>query len=1281
MRMRKWVQIFVILVLLRGGVLGVELRHRFPLDETFQHENLRDIIGEREGLGRGLERGLSGVFGGAMRLSEDDLERMDFGSCEELLPEGAFTLSVWLRISDRGLDEGEYVLDWAEEIAGIVDSAGLSLKVAEDGVTVFASDGAHVLGPVSLNVFLVPETWQLLVVRYSLSSESGRVEDGNIAVSVLSLGKEHLASDDIASMTESTNHILGRPSSSGSFCVGGPSSGQGSPNDFLDGELDDFRIYSGWLSDEEVATLYNEAIGIGGGLRWLFNVEGDREGWSAVNTSTDYVANGDYVFVPETEDPYLQSRGNLNLDLTGVKKVFIRLLNTSSSTTGAVYFQTDAESSFVGNFIEFSLFTGDDRYRTYEVDMGVHPNWKGTLKKLRLDLPNRSDAIGSEIRVDRIAVGEAGNRPNVIVILADDLGWKDLTVNGSDYYETPNLDALAAKGINFVNAYSANPLCSPTRAAILTGLYPSRMRVNAPAGHLVGVELDPGIPASAASDLPMTSVGTRTRLPNGYVSYAEILKSNGYSTAFLGKWHLGRDEYVPENQGFDYVVGGRQHAGPPGGYFAPFARDANLPASWPDGSELRAGDHVNDFIAAWAADYIAQSRNKPFLMNLWWYDVHGPFETKTLTRSKYLNKSDSSGRQDSPTMAAMIEIMDDGAGVVLEKLETLGLSDDTIIFFTSDNGGWMYTWLEEDEAVPTDNYPARAGKGCIWDGGTRVPFIVRWPEIENGLVREANVSNLDIYATLLDMLELSSYDGYPLDSVSLVPTLMGQAPANENIVYNVNFQGPAATGTIPGVWVRRGDFKLIRFPHGNGSPNDHRYELYNLADDPGEERNLASEESEILAALDELIDAHLMDTNCLVPGFNPAYTRPDFAGWTLNDGLRVFRESNGILKIVSNSFLPALDSPDLSTLKQPTMARVRMASRSFGPARLWWRLPMDSDWSLSRSKEFDVIHDNVLRTYEVPLPLLDGLSQIRFQPSSGYFETALESFELLDDSGTVIHVLSFLDSDGDGLSDAQEEALGRDPNNASDFAFEFSHDGDTQGWESRNAEATTVESGRYSAQSSSADSQLFNLNLGFDANRVPELWVKIRMVTSGVVQFFWGHSQADAFSANRRLELNYTGSGDWQYLRFPLATAAPSGSWSGRTIKRLRLDPINIAGANWEIDWIRAPSTLVGSSGLRDSDGDGAADFLELALGLNPDDAASKLTDTISTSLHGGLLANDFTFSVRSGIEYRVWHSPNLSAVSWSLFRSFVADADSTFRLSHTTPDASAFFKIEVIQD
>ncbi len=1311
------------------GLVSAEaaLVHRYRLDETFQHEPIADSIGNRNATSTTLLRGRAGMLAGALDFEEADGDHLNLGPCNTLLPAGEFTVTAWVRYSSDGLDANERLLDCSDGNTLAEMTTGFNLKTQDGTLRVFAGDGARKVATVSAHSLLTRNQWHLVALRYRASSNPGVASNGLVQVTAVPFGQTVLHSMDIAARTDGTAHAVGELGSPTAMLAGAPSGIAADAVLSFDGEMDDVRFYDSVLDDEALADLHNENLSVLSCLRWIFNVAGDPEGWTAPGAASASVAGGDYAVTASGATLSIESPDNLGLDLLGIRKIFVKARNGSAGTAASIAFQTESDPTYAGHAVGFAMVASDPGYTTYEIDMASNPGWSGTLKRLRIELAGASSGEG--IGFDRIAVGESGNRPNVIVMLADDLGWRDVTVNGGDYYQTPNVERLADRGVNFPNAHSANALCSPTRSAILTGLYPARVRVNTPAGHDVKVVLDPTVAATANSYLPATPVGSRTRLPNAYVTYAELMKQVGYSTAFLGKWHLGRDEYIPENQGFDFVVGGRYHSGPPGGYFAPFTADSNIPANWPDGTPVATDDHVNDLLAAWAADFIEGNRNQPFLMNLWWYDVHGPFEAKPDVRAKYVGRSDSEGRQNSPTYAAMVEVMDDGVGVVLDKLEALGLSDDTVIFFTGDNGGWMYSWLAEDLAVPTDNYPSRAGKACIWDGGTHVPFIVAWPgQVAGGTTNSNNVNNLDIYATILDMLGLQPYDGYALDSTSLVPSLLGQPPANGNRVFSQFPQATPATGTFPAVWVRQGDWKLIRFFHGNGGFGNHRYELYNIASDIGEENNLADANPALVATMDAWIEQHLVDTAALQPNANPSYVPPVFDRWTPNPGVWVQDGTAGRLKMVSNSFLPALDSPDLSALPAPAKVLATMKSRSYGPGRVWWKFPGDAEWSLAQSTGFPVTHDNVERTIEIPINPGAPVTQIRFQPSTGYFETEVVDIQLLDANGQLIEIMTRVDSDGDGPSDGEERLVFRDPANAADLGFEFNAAGNTEGWNANNITNATVAGGTFSGRATSSDPQISRTGFSFSGNAVPVIHAKLKASGNGGVQFFWGRTGADSFAAARRLDLSYSGNGGWQTITIPVSTSPLAAEWNNQTITRLRIDPISLSNATWAIDWIRASDGDRDNDGIadadegfpgRDADGDGTedwadkdsdndgasdkaelqagrdpysaiesgldadsdgySDLFEIIAGTDPDDGGDHLDEHYAMALQtNGAVGVAVGMNGRLGRTYQLRYAASLVAADWTVATQATAYADAILHLQNEAADTNGFFTIGV---
>lgn len=458
------------------------------------------------------------------------------------------------------------------------------------------------------------------------------------------------------------------------------------------------------------------------------------------------------------------------------------------------------------------------------------------------------------------AVGAGAERPNVVMFLADDLGARDLGCYGSTFYETPNLDRLARQGMRFTQAYAACPVCSPTRASLLTGRWPQRTGVT----DYIGAA-QPGqwkrptrlLPAPYAEQLALSEV-----------TLAEVLRASGYSTLHAGKWHLGGPEYYPEHQGYQINRGGLDRGGPYGGkqYFSPYGN--------PRLSDGVDGEHISDRLAAECGRFMEENREHPFLVSYCLYDVHTPLMAKTNLVEKYAARARSAPAdvwgqegerkvrliQNHAVYAAMVETMDGAVGAVLDKLEALGLAGKTLVIFTSDNGG-----LSTSEGWPTSNEPLRAGKGWLYEGGIRVPLIVRWPgQIQAGGISDRLVSTPDLFRTVTDACGLPATPA-ARDSVSLFPTLRGEGqPPRGPVFWHYPHYGNQ--GGFPGGALRDGFWKLIeRYETGD-------VELYDLASDPGERTNLAGKEPARAASLRSQLGAWREDVGAIMPG-RPAMNR------------------------------------------------------------------------------------------------------------------------------------------------------------------------------------------------------------------------------------------------------------------------------------------------------------------------------------------------------------------------------------------------------------------------
>ncbi len=450
----------------------------------------------------------------------------------------------------------------------------------------------------------------------------------------------------------------------------------------------------------------------------------------------------------------------------------------------------------------------------------------------------------------------AQKKPNLIFILADDLGWRDLGCYGSSFYETPNLDKLAASGTRFTNAYAACPVCSPTRASILTGKYPARL-------HLT--DWLPGQPVRASQKLKSPAIVQH--LPLEEVTFAKALREAGFRTAFIGKWHLGGAGFLPERQGFDLNIGGCE-AGHPPSYFSPY-RLPNLP----DGPK---GEYLNDRLTDEALKFIESSKDKPFLLYLSHYAVHTPLQAKAGAIDKSMARlakiqppgGPDFGKegvvrvrliQNHPVYAAMVESLDESVGRVLTKLKELGIESNTVVIFTSDNGG-----LSTAEGSPTSNAPLRAGKGWLYEGGIREPLIVLWPGVtQPGGVCDAPVTSTDYYPTLLEMAGLPASAQQHMDGVSLVPLLKQGALPGRSLFWH--YPHYSNQGSAPGAAVRAGDYKLIEWFE------DMRIELFNLKDDPGETTDLATQLPDKAATLRDELHDWRKTVEAAMPEDNPGY--------------------------------------------------------------------------------------------------------------------------------------------------------------------------------------------------------------------------------------------------------------------------------------------------------------------------------------------------------------------------------------------------------------------------
>ena len=433
-------------------------------------------------------------------------------------------------------------------------------------------------------------------------------------------------------------------------------------------------------------------------------------------------------------------------------------------------------------------------------------------------------------------LAEPAAKPNIVFVLTDDLGWTDLGCFGSKFYETPNIDRLASQGMRFTDAYSACTVCSPTRASILTGQYPARLHITDwIAGHKRPF---------AKLSVPDWTMQLSPDIPN----VAKALKAAGYATASIGKWHLGPEACWPDRQGFDLNVAGCDKGQPPS-YFSPY----KIP-TLTDGPD---GEFLSDRLTAEALKFIESSKDKPFFLYLPHYAVHTPLMAKKEVIEKYKAKADPRAPQANPTYAALVESVDDSVGRLLQKLDDLKLSERTIVVFTSDNGGLTLGKV-------TSNVPLRAGKGSAYEGGVRVPLIVKWPGVTKpGSVNHTPVISADYYPTLLAMAGASAPDTHIVDGESIEPLLRQSGALKRDAVY-WHYPHYHPGGATPYGAVREGDFRLVEFYE------DSRVELYNLKDDIGETQDLAAKMPEKTAALRQKLRDWRTRVGAQMPAPNPA---------------------------------------------------------------------------------------------------------------------------------------------------------------------------------------------------------------------------------------------------------------------------------------------------------------------------------------------------------------------------------------------------------------------------
>ncbi|MCB9208920.1 MAG: sulfatase [Ignavibacteriales bacterium] len=441
------------------------------------------------------------------------------------------------------------------------------------------------------------------------------------------------------------------------------------------------------------------------------------------------------------------------------------------------------------------------------------------------------------------------NRPNIVLILIDDLGWNDIGFMGSKFYETPNIDKLASNGMTFTNAYVTAPNCAPSRASLLTGQY-------TPRHHIYTV----GTSERGKSELrKLIPPPNQTVLDTSKITIAEILQDKGYSTISIGKWHLGEDpDSGPEQQGFDINIGGNK-SGHPSTYFSPFQNDQLR--------NKKENEYLTDRLNDEAVNFIEGNKDNPFFLYLSHYAVHTPIQAKKELIEKY-DKKEKGEYHNNSTYAAMIQSVDEGVGKIVNTLDRLNLINNTIIIFLSDNGGF---------GGITSMHPLRGSKGMLYEGGIKVPMIISWPgKITANSVSNENVISLDIFPTLTDIINSKNPKDQVIDGISLTPILFEEKDIDREAIFwhfpaylEGNYEGARDTffRTRPCAALKVGDWKLIHFFENND------YELYNLKDDVGESQNLYKKRNKKAAELMRLLKEWQISINAPIPTeINPDYS-------------------------------------------------------------------------------------------------------------------------------------------------------------------------------------------------------------------------------------------------------------------------------------------------------------------------------------------------------------------------------------------------------------------------
>lgn len=451
------------------------------------------------------------------------------------------------------------------------------------------------------------------------------------------------------------------------------------------------------------------------------------------------------------------------------------------------------------------------------------------------------------------AISLQGDNPkNIVLIVADDLGANDLGFRGSDLHETPNLDALARNGIEFTHAYAAAPVCSPTRASVLTGKYPARLKMTT--WHESSLN-------GPQTNKEMITAISEANLPVEEVTLADVLKAAGYHTFHVGKWHLGEASFFPETQGYDVNIGGH-HWGAPSTFFAPYNGIVYGHFRYvPDLHGAKPGENLTDRLTQEAIQLMESAGNEPFFLSLNYFATHVPIDGKPDLVEKYAARITPQSRHRNPGYAAMVHTLDAGVGRILEWLRQSGKDTDTILVFISDNGGFNQKWQGE---MVTTNLPLRSGKGSLYEGGIRIPWLMQVPGVAKPAKLGFPVSTIDLFPTLL---EYAGLDAPKRDGMSLMP-LIKDTQAGDLSTRPLVFHFPHYYhGTIPVSAIVVDGLKLLQIYRPDGV----EYELYDLQKDPYEKQDIAVERSADVKRLSGMLNAMLEEMQVNYPQPNPEF--------------------------------------------------------------------------------------------------------------------------------------------------------------------------------------------------------------------------------------------------------------------------------------------------------------------------------------------------------------------------------------------------------------------------